>query len=88
MASDETKRVGGSQVDGAFRQLGPISHRMTHNYALLRHGDEYLLIGGRHRMPTRHDNGAWHACCMHVVALLCPWSQMGHRCPLMATDGN
>jgi hypothetical protein len=62
MASDETKRVGGSQVDGAFRQLGHISHRMTHNYALLRHGDEYLFIGGRHRMPTRHDNGAWHAC--------------------------
>ena len=77
MASDETKRVGGSQVDGAFRQLGPISHRMTHNYALLRHGDEYLFIGGRHRMPTRHDNGAWHA---RVLALL-PMVTDGHGWP-------
>ena len=34
---------------------------MTHNYAVLRHAGEFLLVGGRHREPTRHDDGVWLA---------------------------
>ncbi len=32
---------------------------VPHRLQVLRHRGEYLFVGGRHRTPTRHDDGVW-----------------------------
>jgi hypothetical protein len=37
------------------------SATLTHNYAILSHGNEYILVGGRHKKPVTYHDGLWTA---------------------------
>ena len=37
------------------------SATLTHNYAILSHGNEYILVGGRHKKPVMYHDGLWTA---------------------------
>jgi hypothetical protein len=37
------------------------SATLTHNYAILSHGNEYFLVGGRHKKPVTYHDGLWTA---------------------------